>query len=161
MWSNECLFSSAQCHLIWLVGAHSKSYMEDWAITGGWVLCCKWHSFATLWYSLIDSGKKWVVFILCCKCKARPVEIMLRNWILATERLQTHEAWCSLKWHVIIMPQCACAAKAYGSLLVFLSVCHSVCYQDSSSARAIQVLKHAQMGTKPCFLGFKLAQFLR
>jgi len=38
-----------------------------------------------------------------------------------------------------IMPRCACAAKAYGSRLVFLSVCHSVCYRDSGSTRAIQV----------------------
>jgi len=28
--------------------------------------------------------------------------------------------------NTFIMPRCACAAKAYGSLLVFLSVCHSV-----------------------------------
>jgi len=34
--------------------------------------------------------------------------------------------------------------------------CHSVCYRDSGSTHAIQVLKHAQMGTNPCFLGFKL-----
>ena len=44
---------------------------------------------------------------------------------------------------------------------VCLSFCHSVCYQDSGSTHAIQVLKHAQMGTKPCFLGFKVARFLR
>jgi len=44
---------------------------------------------------------------------------------------------------------------------VCLSFCHSVCYRDSGSMHAIQVLKHAQMGTKPCFLGFKLARFLR
>ena len=49
-------------------------------------------------------------------------------------------------------------AKAYGSLLVFLSVCASVCYRDSASTRAIQVLKHAQMGIKQCFLGFKICQ---
>jgi len=46
---------------------------------------------------------------------------------------------------VFIMPRCTCAAKAYGSLLVFLSFCHSVilsvCYQDSGSMHAIQVLK--------------------
>ena len=57
----------------------------------------------------------------------------------------------------IFMPRCACTAKAYGSLLVFLSVC----YRDSGSTCAIQVLKHAQMGRKPCFLRFKLARFLR
>ena len=34
-------------------------------------------------------------------------------------------------------------AKAYGSLFVCLYV--SVCYRDSSSMRAIQVLKYAQM----------------
>ena len=28
--------------------------------------------------------------------------------------------------YLIIMPRCACAAKAYGSLLVFLSFCLSV-----------------------------------
>ena len=43
-------------------------------------------------------------------------------------------------------------AKAYGSLFVFLSVsvCLSVCYRDSGSTCAIQVLKHAQMGIKQC-----------
>ena len=54
VWSNECLFSNAQCDLIRLVGAHSKSYMDDWGKTGRWVLFCKWHSFVTVWYSLID-----------------------------------------------------------------------------------------------------------
>jgi len=54
VWSNECLFSNAQCDLIRLVGAHSKSYMEDWAKTERWVLFCKWHSFVTVWYWLID-----------------------------------------------------------------------------------------------------------
>jgi len=59
----------------------------------------------------------------------------------------------------VIMPRCACAAKAYGSLLVFLSVILSV--TGIAAQRAIQVLKHAQMGTKPCFLRFKLARFFR
>ena len=44
---------------------------------------------------------------------------------------------------------------------ILLSVGVSVCHRDSGSTRAIQVLKHAQMGAKPCFLGFKLARFSR
>jgi len=81
-------------------------------------------------------------------------------------RLECDKRWVGLSGWLfsptpvaIIMPRCACAEKAYGSLLVFLSVCHSVCYWDSGSTCAIQVLKHAQMGTKPCFLGLKLASY--
>ena len=60
-------------------------------------------------------------------------------------QLHSHEGLRDINSRAVIMPRCTCSAKAYGSLLVFLSFCHSVilsvCYRDSGSTRAIQVLK--------------------
>ena len=59
---------------------------------------------------------------------------------------------------LLVKPRCACAARAYGSLPVCVSVCLCVCYYNICSTAAFG-LKF--LATKSCFLGFRFVDFTK
>ena len=130
----------------------------------------------TYYVGLFNIGHQWNPSIAC-----KVINIFMWAWVpwpvscytrVSAKFSPTSQKWKILKWggggkggSPKLMPLCMgyyasrCMLKQR-SMFVLLSVCMSVCYQNSSSMRAIQVHKLAQMAIKGRFLGFKFARFL-
>ena len=75
------------------------------------------------------------------------------NFTLPLVRVCHHyhyKLWSRSSYSVSVCLLCLGAHAQRRHTVVCWCFCHSVCYQDNGSMRAVQVLKHAQTGTMPC-----------